>query len=250
MLAAPLKDRTIKEERRMKKLIIPILLLALLLLLIPATASAASGVQVVSKTGDGNWTGDTWKVTMYPGEQKSTVVTFKNPSLGDIALALSATPSTFDDGNVIISLDNSTLIVPAKSEACAVISASAAGSATPRTYSAEIRIEVLPPPLSVTTNDARWITVRGATLNGRLDDLGSFDSVSVSFEWGTSPGSLDKETHPRPKRRVGVFRARLPRLSPNTTYYFRAKAEGDGTIVYGDEFNFTTKEHSWWFWWW
>jgi len=51
----------------------------------------------------------------------------------------------------------------------------------------------------------------------------------------------------------GAFSARLPRLSPNTTYYFRAKAEGDGTIVYGDELNFTTKKpkkHFWWFWWW
>ena len=231
----------------MKKLIIPILLLALLL--IPLTASAASGVQVVSKTGDGNWTDNTWKVTMYPGEQKSTVVTFKNPSLRDITLALSATPSIFDDGNVIISLDNSTLIVPAKSEACAVISASAAGSATPRTYSAEIRIEVLPPPLSVTTNNATLITIKGATLNGRLDNLGSFDTVDVSFEWGTSPDALDKETRPKPKRRVGAFGARLPRLSPNTTYYFRAKVEGGGTIVYGDELNFTTQKRSWWFWW-
>ena len=238
----------------MKKLIIPILLLALLL--IPLTASAASGVQVVSKTGDGNWIDNTWKVTMYPGEQKSTVVTFKNPSLRDITLALSATPSIFDDGNVIISLDNSTLIVPAKSEACAVISASAAGSATPRTYSAEIRIEVLPPPLSVTTNDATLITVKGATLNGWLDDLGNFSSVSVSFEWGTTSGSLDKETRPKPKKKAGAFSARLSRLSPNTTYYFRAKAEGDGTIVYGDELSFTTqkpgKAFRWlrWFWWW
>ena len=105
-------------------------------------------------------------------------------------------------------------------------------------------------PLSVTTNDARWITVKGATLNGRLDDLGSFDSVDVSFEWATTSGFLDKETHPRPKRRAGAFNARLQRLSPNTTYYFRAKAEGDGTIVYGDEFNFTTKKPFRWFWWW
>ena len=110
--------------------------------------------------------------------------------------------------------------------------------------------------LSVTTNDARRITVKGAALNGWLDDLGGFDSVDVSFEWGTTSGSLDKETRPRLKRRAGAFSARLQRLSPNTTYYFRAKAEGDGTIVYGDELNFTTqkpgKAFRWlrWFWWW
>jgi len=111
-------------------------------------------------------------------------------------------------------------------------------------------------PLSVTTNDARHITVKGATLNGRLDDLGSFDSVSVSFEWGTNSSALDKETRPKPRKKAGAFSARLQRLSPNTTYYFRAKAEGDGTIVYGDEFNFTTQKPGkpfwwlWWFWWW
>ena len=104
--------------------------------------------------------------------------------------------------------------------------------------------------LSVTTSDARRITVKWATLNGQLDDLGNFSSVDVSFEWGTTSGSLDKETRPKPKRRTGAFSARLQRLSPNTTYYFRAKAEGNGTVVYGDEFNFTTKKPSWWFWWW
>lgn len=111
-------------------------------------------------------------------------------------------------------------------------------------------------PLSVTTNDAGHITIKGATLNGRLDDLGNFSSVSVSFVWGTTSGALDKETRPKPKKQAGAFSARLERLSPNTTYYFRAKAEGDGTIVYGDELSFTTqkpgKAFRWlrWFWWW
>jgi hypothetical protein len=104
-------------------------------------------------------------------------------------------------------------------------------------------------PLSVTTNNATLITIKGATLNGWLDDLGSFDTVNVSFEWGTTSGSLDKETRPKSKKRAGAFKARLQRLSPNTTYYFRAKAEGDGTIVYGDELSFTPKKPFWWFWW-
>jgi len=187
---------------------------------------------------------------MYPGEQKSTTITLSNRRPKDITLTLSVTPNIFDDGNVIINLDNSTLIVPGKSETCAVLSASATGSATPGTYSAEIRIEALPPPLSVTTNNGTRIMWFGATMNGQLDGLGNFSSVDVSFEWGTSPDALDNETRPKSKKRAGAFRDRLQRLSPNTTYYFRAKAEGDGTIVYGDELSFTPKKPFWWFWWW
>jgi len=135
-----------------------------------------------------------------------------------------------------------------------IISLVAIGSPCPSAQAANNTAEVnltanVVSLLSVTTNNARWITVKGATLNGWLDDLGNFSSVSVSFEWGTTSGSLDKETRPRPKRRTGAFNARLQRLSPNTTYYFKAKVEGGGTIVYGDELNFTTQKRSWWFWW-
>jgi len=142
-----------------------------------------------------------------------------------------------------------------------VISLAAIGALCPSTQAANNTAEVnltakVVSLLSVTTNDARHITVKGATLNGQLDGLGNFSSVSVSFKWGTTSGSLDKETRPKPRKKAGVFSARLQRLSPNTTYYFQAKAEGDGTIVYGDELNFTTQKPRkpywwfWWFWWW
>jgi hypothetical protein len=139
-----------------------------------------------------------------------------------------------------------------------IISLAAIGSPCPSAQAANNTAEVnltanVVSPLSVTTNDAGRITVKGATLNGRLDNLGSFSSVSVSFVWGTSPGALDRETRPKPKKKAGAFRARLQRLSPNTTYYFRAVAEGDEETAYGDVFNFTTKEPKkpfWWFWWW
>ena len=108
---------------------------------------------------------------------------------------------------------------------------------------------------SVTTNDAKGISAWKATLNGRLVDLGSFDSVNVSFVWGTASGSLNSETRSYSMSKTKAFKARLWWLSPNTTYYFQAKAEGDGTIapVYGDELNFTTKKPGKafrWFWWW
>ncbi len=102
-------------------------------------------------------------------------------------------------------------------------------------------------PASVTTKNAKGISFWGATLNGRLVDLGSFDSVNVSFEWGTTSGSLDEETRLYSMSKTGAFKASLW-LLPSTTYYFRAKAECDGNIFYGKERKFTTKK--WWHWWW
>ena len=93
---------------------------------------------------------------------------------------------------------------------------------------------------TVTTNAASNITTTSPTLNGSLDDLGSFTSVDVSFEYGTTSGALDNETSPEEMSETGAFSAALTDLSPDTTYYFRAKAEGDGTISYGDELSFTT----------
>jgi len=107
-------------------------------------------------------------------------------------------------------------------------------------------------PASVTTKHANkisfWGVTWGATLNGRLVDLGSFDSVNVSFEWGNTSGSLNRETRSYSMSKTGAFKAKVWWLLPNTTYYFRAKAEGDGNIFYGDELKFTTKKWPRWFW--
>ncbi len=94
--------------------------------------------------------------------------------------------------------------------------------------------------LTVTTSAATDIATTSATLNGSLDDLGSFTSVDVSFEYGTTSGALDNETNPEEMSETGTFSVALNELSLNSTYYFRAKAEGDGTVSYGDELSFTT----------
>jgi len=78
-----------------------------------------------------------------------------------------------------------------------------------------------------------------ATLNGELIDLGTASSVVVSFEYGTSSGNYTDETSPQTMTATGTFSATLSNLDPESTYYFRAKAAGDGTS-YGDEMNFTT----------
>jgi hypothetical protein len=89
-------------------------------------------------------------------------------------------------------------------------------------------------PPSVATNDATHITADSARLNGELTSLGTSSSVTVSFSWGTSPGSRPNETAGVAKTAVGTFYFDLSGLSPNTTYYYQAKAVGDSTM-YGVE---------------
>ena len=96
----------------------------------------------------------------------------------------------------------------------------------------------LPSPL-VTTNDASSITTSSARLNGDLTWLGTAGTVTVSFEWGTSPGSYPHETTSNNVTSTGAFYFDLSDLSPGTTYYYRAKAVGDGTD-YGAEETFAT----------
>jgi hypothetical protein len=91
---------------------------------------------------------------------------------------------------------------------------------------------------SVTTDAADGVHTAAATLWGRLNSNGTANSVSVSFEWGLTT-SYGNETTPELKTGIGDYSADLSGLSPNTTYHFRAKAVGDGT-VYGDDMYFTT----------
>ena len=98
------------------------------------------------------------------------------------------------------------------------------------------------PPL-VTTHDAVNISQTSASLVGSLQDMGTAETVAVSFRWGTSPGSYSNETIPETLSTTAVFDAHLTDLQPNTTYYFRAKAVGDGTN-YGSERQFTTCEET------
>jgi hypothetical protein len=94
---------------------------------------------------------------------------------------------------------------------------------------------------SVATNDAIDIATGVATLNGNLTSLGTASTVEVSFQWGTSSGSYANETTAQVKTSAEEFSFELTFLSPNTTYYFRVRAAGDGT-VYGSQKEFTTSE--------
>jgi hypothetical protein len=99
---------------------------------------------------------------------------------------------------------------------------------------------------SVTTESATGITVTSARLNGNLTALGTgwgAYGTNVSFEWGTSPGVYSNTTASQSMSALGVFYNDVTGLTPNTTYYFRAKVAGDG-ITYGVEKTFTSTASS------
>ena len=96
-------------------------------------------------------------------------------------------------------------------------------------------------PPSVITGDAANISQTSASLVGSLQDMGTAETIAGSFRWGTSPGSYPNETIPETLSTTAVFDAHLTGLQANTTYYFRAKAVGDGTS-YGLDKSFITSQ--------
>ena len=94
------------------------------------------------------------------------------------------------------------------------------------------------PPL-VSTNDATRITANSATLNGDLTALGSTPNVDVSFQWGTRSKHYSNKTTAVARTDTGTFSSNITGLTSNTTYYYRAKAVGDGTGS-GSEMSFST----------
>jgi phosphodiesterase/alkaline phosphatase D-like protein len=90
----------------------------------------------------------------------------------------------------------------------------------------------------VATSDATNVSTNSARLNGELSSLGTASIVKVSFEYGTAPGSYTQTTADQARSSAGAFSADLSSLSPGATYYFRAKADGDGSPVYGVEKSF------------
>lgn len=95
------------------------------------------------------------------------------------------------------------------------------------------------PPL-VTTNDATGVAAEKATLNGDLTALGGTPSVDVSFQWGTKSKSYSNETTAVTRTDTGTFSIDITGLELDTTYYFRAKAVGDGKR-HGSEKSFKTR---------
>ncbi len=101
-----------------------------------------------------------------------------------------------------------------------------------------VRWDLLNEP-TVITDPATNITSNSAILHGNLTDLGDASEVNVSFEYGKSP-VLGEETDNETLSSTGEFNFTLLNLESNVDYYFRAKAEGNGT-VYGSIRTFRTE---------
>ena len=95
-------------------------------------------------------------------------------------------------------------------------------------------------PPEVTTQLAEEGTNNSIVLKGSLYDLGTAATVMGSLEWGeTKGGPYLNQTDPQEMMSTGSFSAAIANLTAGTTYYYRAKAVGDGTD-YGVEGRFTT----------
>ena len=96
-----------------------------------------------------------------------------------------------------------------------------------------------PPAPTVETAGVKNITDTSTKLRGNLTELGTAAEVTVSFLWGTTEACNDGETAIKVLDKTKPFGFALAGLSPNTTYYYKAKAIGDGT-TYGEAKSFTT----------
>lgn len=95
-------------------------------------------------------------------------------------------------------------------------------------------------PPAVTTADAGSVTGSSAHLNGSLDSMGTAAAVSVSFAWGTVQGGpYPNETAGSAQAGPGAFGFDLSGLAAGTTFYYQARAAGDGAS-FGVEKSFTT----------
>ncbi|MFC2020084.1 6-bladed beta-propeller [Chloroflexota bacterium] len=92
---------------------------------------------------------------------------------------------------------------------------------------------------TVATVAATDVAATSAILNGDLTWLGAAANVGGSFEYGldTNYGSTSAEAQVLIS--TGPFSKKIDSLLPETTYHYRAKAQGEG-ISYGEDMTFTT----------
>jgi len=102
---------------------------------------ATEAITLDSVEGDGRWNSPTWLLTMYANEKKTSTVTFANSSAEDIAVTLTASPASHDEGNLTFGFDNPSLVVPGKGKASVVFWVQTSQSVTPGTYLTTVTVE-------------------------------------------------------------------------------------------------------------
>ena len=92
--------------------------------------------------------------------------------------------------------------------------------------------------LYVATNNPSSVSQNSATLNGYVTSNGN--NTNTWFEWGTSYSLGNTTTIINSGNNATSFNFPLYNLSVNTTYYYRAVAQGLYSPVYGNIVSFTT----------
>lgn len=105
--------------------------------------------------------------------------------------------------------------------------------------------------VTVTTADASEVTINGAKLGGTVSVFGSTAITDAGIVFGkTANPTVDEDEVVEAEDAVigsynnenKSFSVTVDDLEASTTYYVRAYAEQNGTIVYGEQKTFTTEE--------
>jgi hypothetical protein len=92
---------------------------------------------------------------------------------------------------------------------------------------------------AVVTVGAASITTTSATLEGSLDNMGTFTSMLCYFQYGTTPW-YDTYTATQTLSAIGDFSQAITGLASNTLYYYRAVARNGSSYIYGAQAIFYT----------
>lgn len=233
----------------MKRILIA-LVLALSLLLVPSSVSAATGVNVTDRTGDGIWTDNTWEVSVFPGEVKSTILTLYNSSGSLLDVEVSIQPDSLDNGNLTFELDRISFEMSGGSYEDITLSVTANGSVIPGTYTTELIIKSEIPP-SPTGGGGGGGGIARDTKPPRVYQISlcDIDETTADICWTTNEKSTSQvEYWTSPSEfsildEIYVFKHRviLIDLIPGTDYEYKMMSEDKaGNLTVSDKYGFTT----------
>ncbi len=176
---------------------------------VPALISPANGARVDDDTPSFDWSDVTDPSSVYYTIEVDDDASFSSPIINVLVPTSQHTaPSALADGRYYWRVTAEDRLGNSSSS------------------SAAWYFDLAPPSAPGRDHDRRHaMGTTSATLNGALDGLGSATSVQVSFEWGLT-AAYDNATASQAMAGTGNFSADLSGLAANTTYHFRAKADG------------------------